>query len=444
MDLWNSIQQHLIDVFDDTFSRAALERIYFKECQNDKLIILSAEDAFSKGLFEENCMEVISTYLKKIDKHYDFRIEILQEPRKKNIETLTEIVPTQLPTKTTKHKKPVQLNREYTFDNFIAGACNEFSYSFAKEIVSAPNSYNPFVIIGAVGTGKTHMAQAIASEFILQNPHANVVYVTSEDFTNEYIESIQKNSMSKFRDKYRNCDLFIMDDIQGIEKRESTKDELENVFNSMSNRGGQMIFTSDRPINKLKDLGSRLRGRLNGGITVTLKTPTFETRKAILLDLAQKNGYKIDDKGIELIAEKIDHDIRELKSTLVTIAVYASFKKKEISIKLIKEQLSDKINIELPSDISVNSIKKAVAEYFGIKLSDMKSDSKLQAKAHPRKVAMYIADKYTNNTSTELGLQFNKSHSTVLRSVQKIEEDIANNVNLKKDIDKILLGLSEY
>ncbi len=443
MDLWNSIQQHLFIVFDDTFSRAALDRIYFKECQNDKLIILSAEDVFSKGLFEENCMEVISTYLKKIDKHYDFRVEILQSPRKKNTETLTEIVPTQQPAKT-KHKKTVQLNKEFTMDNFIAGACNEFSYSFAKEIVSAPNSYNPFVIVGAVGTGKTHMAQAIANEFIQQNTHANVVYVTSEDFTNEYIESIQKNSMSKFRDKYRNCDLFIMDDIQGIEKRESTKDELENVFNSMSNRGGQMIFTSDRPINKLKDLGTRLRGRLNGGITVTLKTPSFETRKAILLDLAQKNGYKIDDKGIELIAEKIDHDVRELKSTLVTIAVYASFKKKEISIKLIKEQLSDKINIELPSDISVSSIQKAVAEYFGIKASDMKSNSKLQAKAHPRKVAMYIADKYTNNTSTELGLQFKKSHSTVLRSVQKIEEDIANNVNLKKDIDKILLGLSEY
>ncbi len=442
MDLWNAIKQHLIDTSEDTFSRAALERIYFKECQNDKLIILSAEDAFSKGIFEENCLDVISTYLKDLDVQYDFRVEILQEPRKKNIETTPQ---KQAQEKVKNNpKKNIQLNEEYTFENFIAGACNEFSFSAAKTSVTEPNVYNPLVFVGAVGTGKTHLAQAIANEYLKQNPQANVIYITSEDFTNEYIESIKKHSMEKFREKFRRCDLLVMDDVQGIEKRDSTKDELENIFNSLSNSGKQMIFTSDRSINKLKELGARLKGRINSGVTVTLKSPSFETRKAILLDMVQKNNQKIDDKGIDLIAEKIDHDVRELKSTLMTIFAVASFKKKEVSIKLVKEQLADKINIELPSDISVSSILKAVASYYGIKPSDMKSDSKLHAKALPRQVAMYIANKHTKNTSTELGLQFKKSHSTVLRSAQKIEHEIPNNVNLKKDIDKILLELSEH
>ena len=212
---------------------------------------------------------------------------------------------------------------------------------------------------------------------------------------------------------------------------------------SLISRGAQMVFTSDRQIKKLKDLNPRLRTRLDGGLAVDLKNPDFETRKAILLDMAQRENHKVDNKIIDLIADTVELNIRELKSTLLKLFAYADLKKKDISLKLTKEVLSDKINIEIPQDLSIPEIQKAVAAHFGIKTSDIKSDSKLSSKAHPRQIAMYIASKHTKYTSTEIGSLFSKSHSTVLRSAQKIELEMPKNVNLRKDIDKILLEISE-
>ncbi|MGL5955612.1 MAG: chromosomal replication initiator protein DnaA [Brevinema sp.] len=430
MELWNLLQQYLEQSFDDSFSRPLLKRIQFKEHQNDQIIVLSAEDSFTKGWFENTCVDLLKEYLSQQDLHREFRVDILA--KKQQERPTEEITVASLP----------GLSLDYTFENYIPGNCNDFPYKAAQ--ISADNpKYNPLIITGPMGTGKTHLAQAIVHQFLHRFPQAKVVLVTSEDFTNDFIEHLQKKSMNNFRKKYRSCDLLVIDDIQGIQSRHSTTDELENIFNTLISHGVQMVFTSDRPIKKLKDLKIRLRTRLAGGLEVDLKNPDFETRKAILLDMAQKENHKIDYKIIDLIAETIDHNIRELKSALIKLFAYADLKKKDISLKLTKEVLSDKINIVIPNHISVSEIQKAVASYFGIKSSDIKSDSKLHSKSYPRQIAMFISAKYTKNTSTELGSLFNKSHSTVLRATQKIEQEITKNTNLKKDIDKILLEISE-
>jgi len=444
MELWHSLISHLSLSLDSGLSRPLLKRIHLKECQNDYLYILIAEDSFTKGWFENNCIPIIQDFLqeKRLDK--EFRIEITTTPMiisPKTVINSKEVVQSNT---IISHRPIHYLAPEFIFKYFIPGDCNDFPYQAALSISKQNISmYNPFIITGSIGTGKTHLVQAIVSKFESLYPNKKTIYITSEDFTNEFIKHIQTKSMNNFREKYRNCDLLVMDDIQGLQDRDSTTDELENTFNALISRGIQMIFTSDKVVEKLKGLNPRLRTRLSGGLSVSLKTPGFETRKAILLDMIQRENYKVDHKILDLIAEVVDDNIRSLKGTLIKLFAYADLKKKDISLKLAKEILSDKIKIDIPSDLTINQIQKAVSQFFGIKLSDIKSSSKLNAIAYPRQIAMYISSKHTNFTSTEIGSIFGKSHSTVLRSTQKIESQITKSTNLKKQIEKIILELSD-
>ncbi len=438
MELWKSLSEHLCASLDDNIAKATLKRIHFKEIINDHIIVLKAEDSLSHGWFKAQCLPLLHSKLAELSLQKEFRIELMRNVPKDSVDTPSP------KTKKSSHKKfSNNLSPDYTFDTFIPG-CNDFVFSAASTIVEERNAkYNPLIIVGGLGTGKTHLAQSMVAQLKTSNPELEALYTTSEDFTNEFIEHLQKKNMDQFRNKYRKCDLLVIDDIQGLQNRDSTTDELENIFNSLISHGGQMVFTSDRPVKKLKDLNVRLRSRLSSGLAVDLKNPDFETRKAILLDMAQRENHKIDSKIIDLLAETIDQNIRELRSNLIKLFAYADLKKKDISLKLAKEVLSDRIQIDIPANLSVPEIMKAVAVHFGIKASDIKSDSKLSSKAHPRQIAMYLATKHTKYTSTEIGNLFGKSHSTVIRSTQKIDKALPNDINLKRDLDKILLELAE-
>ncbi|MGL4388053.1 MAG: DnaA ATPase domain-containing protein, partial [Brevinema sp.] len=341
MVLWNSLFDHLMTSLETGFAKPLLKRIHLKECQNDSLLILVAEDSFTKGWFEENCIPLLYEYLDAQDLKKEFRIELAQT-------TITESVYSS--SQTVSLSSPAQKNTQYylvqdfIFDYFIPGDCNDFPYQAACNIAKDRSSrYNPFVISGSIGTGKTHLAQAIVHQFEANYPDTKTVYTTSEDFTNEFIKHIQNKSMNLFREKYRHCDLLVIEDIQGLQDRDSTSEELENIFNSLFSRGSQMVFTCDRPIEKLKDLKHRLKTRLTGGLSVELKKPNYETRKAILLDMMERENQKADDKVVDFVAEVIDDNIRSLKGTLLKLIAYADLKKKDISLNLAKEILSEKI-----------------------------------------------------------------------------------------------------
>lgn len=441
MHLWNNLLSHLLSTIEGGFSKPLLKRISFKECQNDQLMILLAEDAFTKGWFEENCIPILDSYL--VENHIDktFRIE-LAPLIIKNTDPVQHSFSNSAQSKPKPHQNT--LASDFIFDRFIPGTSNAFPYQAALKITHHNSClYNPLIIFGKIGTGKTHLAQAIAHEFNKINPSGKNVYVTSEDFTNEFVKHIQHKEMVSFREKYRKCDLLIVDDIQDLQDRGSTSDELENIFNALISRGVQMVFVSDRGTEKLKSLKPRLKARLSGGLAIELTMPNFETRKAILLDMSQKEAFNIEDKVLNLIAEVVDDNVRSLKGTLLKLFAYADLKKKEISLKLAKEILSDKIDITLPKNLSVNEIQKSVSNFFGIKPIDMKSKRKLSSIAYPRQIAMYIASKYTHLTSTEIGSLFSKSHSTVIRSTQKIENELPKNRNLQQQVERILLELSE-
>ncbi len=449
MELWNLLLQHLEQTLDGSFRRAVLSRISFKECQNDKLIVLQAEDSFYAGMFEKNCGPILKEYMNEQGIDKDFRVDISAEPAaprpaKKSSESVKSSAPAVKESTDTQSKPAVMhgLSPDFTFDSFIPGNCNEVEYKMAKKLSVSNAKYNPIVIIGKVGTGKTHLAQAVAHDFKEKNPNSNIVYVTGEEFVGEFVDYLtHKKPMTSFHKKYRQCDLLIVDDLHHIQGAEQSQKELENVYNALENRGVQMLFTSDRPIDKLK-VNSRLRARFKG-VPLDLNHPEFETRIAILMDMAQKENHHLDPKIAELIASTVDSDVRDLKSTLMKMFAVSDLKKKEISMKLAKEVLGSKINIEVPHNISIQEVQKIVANYYGIKVSDMKSDSKLKNIAEPRQVAMYISQKYTKNTSTEIGNMFNKSHSTVLRSAEKIKKELPKNTDMKRAIDKILLEMSE-
>lgn len=437
MSHWNSMLIYLSDILGTELSNTFLKRIHFKEYQNENTMILIAEDSFTKGWFEETCIPNLRIFNESEGLVLDFRIEITKKERSEYSKSAREI-------KTFK-KEDRSLSHDFLFEYYIPGDCNDFPYQAAKTVAINDNTkYNPLLIQGKTGAGKTHLAQAIVHEFRRLHPDSIAIYTTSEDFINEFVEHIQKKSMSAFREKYRHCDLLVVDDLQSFRSSQvETVKELENICNSLISYGSQMVFTSDRSHTKLKELSSRLRGRLAGGLSVDLQNPNFETRKAILIDMVQREGHKVDFKVIDLIAETVDHDIRELKGSLLKLFAFADLKKKEISLSLAKKVLSDKIHIEMPKNLAISEIQKEVARYYGIKASDIKSTSKLNSKTHPRQIAMYIASKYTNLTSTEIGNAFGKTHSTVLRSAQKITGEMDKNTNIKRDIEKIILELSE-
>lgn len=412
---------------DSQLADAFLRRIRFQELQNDRLVILSAEDALSKGWFEENYLALLKEMLHNEGRPSDISIVISPPPTPKA------------------SRKNVHLSPEFTFDLFVSGRCNEFPCHAARSFLSGSSTFNPLVITGPIGSGKTHLAQALAQELLKRGSSHNVICVTGEEFMNDFIRNLhtQSGSMNHFREHYRSCDALIIDDIQALSgKKEGTTTELGNIVDKLISRGVPMVFTSSRPIKNLKDFDERLSARLDGGLNVELKYPAFETRMAILIALMQKEGLSIDDKILKIVAETLEGDVRQLKSMLFKITAYADLKKSHVTMKIAREFLADKIQIDVPHDLSIGDIQRAVAKFYGVTLANIKSESKLGAYTHPRQVAMYLASKHTKNSSTEIGQLFGKSHSTVLRSVQKIEGSLPKSTDLRKQVDKILIDLT--
>ncbi|MDF2675749.1 MAG: dnaA [Bacillota bacterium] len=336
-----------------------------------------------------------------------------------------------------------KLNPKYRFDNFIIGNSNRFAHAASLAVAEAPaTAYNPLFLYGGVGLGKTHLMHAIGHYILENNPNASVLYVTSEKFTNDLINSIKDGKNEEFRNTYRKADVLLVDDIQFIAGKESTQEEFFHTFNALHEANKQIILSSDRPPSEIPTLEDRLRSRFEWGLIADIQPPDYETRIAILRKKAESENYDVPDEVITYIAQNIQSNIRKLEGALIRIFAYASLtNKKEVSLELAQEALKHLISNN--KKITLIDIKEVVANYYSISVEELVSKKKTKNIAYPRQVAMYVARKLTDSSLPKLGDEFGgRDHSTVLHAYNKIEEEVENNREMKKNVDDIISMLN--
>ncbi len=330
------------------------------------------------------------------------------------------------------------LNPKYGFDNFVVGPSNQLAYAASVAVSENPaKAYNPLFIYGGVGLGKTHLLHAIGNNIKKNNPSAKVLYISSEEFTNELVNSIQYKKMSQFRDKYRNLDCLLIDDIQFISKKERTEEEFFHTFNSLYENQKQIVITSDKPPNDIPDIENRLKSRFSWGLIVDIQPPELETRIAIIQRKAELFNLNLPPEIVEFIAQNISSNVREIEGALIKISAYKSIMRRPITLNLVKMTLQD-IVMRKEKMLTAENIQKTVAKHFNISVEELLSPTRKKEILLPREIAMYLTRKITKNSLPEIKAKFGvKSHATIINACKKIEKEIQNNPILKEKIDQI-------
>ena len=334
------------------------------------------------------------------------------------------------------------LNPNYTFDTFVVGNNNRFAQSASLAVAESPGeTYNPLYIYGGPGLGKTHLMHSIGHFILDQNPDSKVIYVTSEQFTNEVIESIRNgnaSSMTKFRDKYRTVDVLMIDDIQFIIGKESTQEEFFHTFNALQTQGKQIILTSDKPPKDMETLEERIRSRFEWGLMADIGIPDYETRMAILRKKAENDNFEIDDEILNYIANNIKSNVRELEGALNKLLAYNNLCKQSITMEIAQKELQNIITPYKPREITPQLIIEVVTEHFNISMDQMISRSRSSDIARPRQIAMYLCKTMTDSSLDVIGSFLGgRDHSTIIHGIKKISDEYEVNDNTKTLIDTI-------
>ena len=330
------------------------------------------------------------------------------------------------------------LNPKYTFDSFVVGNSNRFAHAAALAVAEAPAiAYNPLFIYGGVGLGKTHLMQAIANEILVNNRNANILYVTSEKFTNQLINAIKDGKNELFRNKYRNIDVLLIDDIQFIAGKERIQEEFFHTFNTLHENGKQIIISSDKPPKDIKLLEDRLKSRFEWGLIADISNPDYETRLAILRKKAQLDNIIIDDEILSDIATKIDSNIRELEGILNKLIANASLTNCQITIEMAEKAINDVVT-KKDKVLSLELIQETIAKYFNITVEELKGVKRSNDVTFPRQIAMYLCRNVAQLPLTKIGEGFGKrDHTTVIHACNKIEKEIQNNVSTKRIVESV-------
>ena len=335
------------------------------------------------------------------------------------------------------------LNKKYTFDTFVVGDNNSFAHNAALASAESPGEvFNPLFIYGGVGLGKTHLMQSIGNYILRQDPNKKVMYVTSETFTNELVESIKNeknNSNKNFREKYRKVDVLLIDDIQFIAGKESTQEEFFHTFNALRESKKQIVISSDRPPKDIATLEERLRSRFEWGLTVDIAPPAYEMRMAILRKKSESENLKVPNEVLEYIATNIKSNIRELEGSLTKLTAYAKFTHKELNISLAEEALRDIIFPDESRNVTQELIISIVAAHFKLSQADINSHKRNKEVVYPRQIAMYLCRTMTNVPLQAIGkIMGNRDHTTVIHGADKIAEVIKENPETKDTIDILI------
>lgn len=339
------------------------------------------------------------------------------------------------------------LRRDYTFTNYVIGDNNSFAANAALAISKNPGTaYNPFLVYGGVGLGKTHLMQAIGNYiYEYSNTNTKIIYITAETFTNEFVQALQSNKTAAFKNKYRFVDVLLVDDIHFLQNKIETQEELFHTFNALYDANKQMVFTCDRPVSELKHLSDRLRSRFERGLTVDLQPPDYETRLAILKKKAEARNGTIPQEVLELVSKNITSNVRDLEAALTKLLAYTELVQKPITIEIAQQHLKDVFASPKQSNMSIEVIQRVVAEYFSLSYNDLKGKKRTQNIVFPRQLAMYIAREITEYSTTELGLEFGgRDHTTVMHACQKIEERIRSDPTLDSVIHNLIRLIKDY
>ena len=336
------------------------------------------------------------------------------------------------------------LNPKYTFDTFVIGNNNKFAHAAALAVADSPAEvYNPLFIYGGVGLGKTHLMHSVAHYILDNNPDAKVMYVTSEKFTNELIQAIRNKNTMEFKEKYRNIDVLLIDDIQFISGKESTQEEFFHTFNALHEAKKQIIISSDRPPKEIKTLEDRLRSRFEWGIIADIQSPDYETRMAILNKKIEADGISVEPHILEYIATNVKSNIRELEGSLSKLIALSRLKKKEINMDLVIEAIQDYVSEDAEHTVTLTYIVDIVADHFSLTPQEIYSKNRSKNIAYPRQIAMYMCRKYLNMSLLDIGKAIgNKDHTTVMHAFKKREEDLKEDTTLQNTLDILVKKLN--
>ncbi len=334
-----------------------------------------------------------------------------------------------------------QFNPKYTFDTFVIGERNRLAHAASIAVSERPaQNYNPFFMYGGVGLGKTHLMHAIGQHALELNASAKVVYITSETFLNEFVTALQMNTIDEFRNKYRKVDILLIDDIQFISGKESTQEEFFHTFNALHGDHKQIVITSDRPPKAIEHLEDRLRSRFSGGLIIDIKPPEFETRVAILKKKAKAEGIDISNDVLNLIASKVETNVRELAGALIRVIAFSSMMNRDIDTSLVEEALVDIAPENASRPLSILDVQKAVCSHYHMRLDDLVSRSRQKNIAYPRQIAMYLARQLTGLSLPKIGKEFGgRDHTTVLYACDKITTDI----NADRRVEQLIRKLTD-
>lgn len=441
-ELWEKtlsiIKDEMTEVSYNTWMKSAIPQSI-----DGNKIIFSVPNNFTLDTLEGRYKDLIRNSLKVVaSKDYDIEFKIASE----YADTTTNTRGKQGKVKDSISDDTFALlNPKYTFDSFVIGNSNRFAHAASLAVAESPaKAYNPLFIYGGVGLGKTHLMHAIG-HFITENtPKVKVAYVSSEKFTNELINSIKDDKNAEFRNKYRNVDVLLIDDIQFIAGKERTQEEFFHTFNALYEANKQIILSSDRPPKEIPTLEDRLRSRFEWGLIADIQPPDFETRMAILKKKADVENLDIPNEVLVYIATKIKSNIRELEGALIRIVAYSSLTNREINEDLASEALRDIISNRQSKQITIELIQDIVASYYNLKIDDFKSQRRTRNIAYPRQIAMYLSRKLTDISLPKIGEEFGgRDHTTVIHAYEKISENLKDDEGLKETINDIVKKINQ-
>ena len=400
-------------------------------------LLLQAPDSFFRDWVEKNFQPVIEEALRQVSKEA-FAVTITANIADEAAPTKTHSGPANI--SAVEIKDSLNLNPRYSFENFVIGNSNKHAHAYCQAVAEFPaKTYNPLFVYGGVGLGKTHLMQAICHAVKHKNAgNVKICYMPSEKFTNELIDAIQHHSTPAFRQKYRNLDVLVIDDVHFIAGKESTQEEFFHTFNALYDSHKQIIISSDRPPKEIANLQERLVSRFNWGLTTDIQPPDLETRVAILKKKVEREPLSVPDEVMFFIAQLIKTNVRELEGALIRTIAYSLLEEEPITLALAKEVLKDLLK-EPKKLITVDFIQRCIVEEFGVSLQDLKTKRRNKNIVLPRQVAMYLSRELTDLSLPEIGEYFGgKDHTTVLHSYNKIKEEINNNESLKIRVNRVI------